>query len=1064
LTLLPGLIPELAVAETLYLSGGGGGGGGGGPGTGGKGGNSGIGGGGGGGGGGFGSSAYGGHGGGGGGLFSGGGGGSVGDVSNGGNGGDSVGGGGGGGGNGTAGGNSGIGTGGDGGSSYGGGGGGYSGSETGGTGGHYSGSTGSGGGGGGMGYVGNGTNVLQVGGGSNGGNGNPAGVGGGGGSVTYSLTNSLTIDQVVAVGGDGGDKGNRDPSFNFGGAGGAGGNVELRVEGLDRILTATSVTITSGANGQNNIAGKGKGGNAKLIVEDKLIAPTIELTKKGGDLVVNVGKLDVTEDTALKLDDTDAGSSEGDNKGVFFTEIDIANDRDLTVTRVKSGNYAFETLNVLEKDAGYRDDLRLDTNADQILTFALNGITSSDVMLTVSKVSTETDQESFINGSTIKITGFSVANAKSESRILIQASDADIITGKVGAFHIDDAPQATPGPDVADVHRNVYVFRSDDKQKLEVKEGLIWNQFGNAHGTFNVVNGSSDRTYTVDEGLADNVEGAVGTSWNSTSWEWNNIDWDGKSLTKTGTGKLILSGGNEYTGDTTVSEGILELAATGSLESDVTVKVDATFALHGTVGGSKNVLLESGSSLNAYKGGKVMGNLSTPDNGDSTTLRFYLPHNISAGDVLLTVNGAATIIDSAIELYVYGEKDTLDKLEADDEVTLIDTDETSSDYSTVDGMKVAGFRLARGGDDDKDLVARRCQTDEDCGEIGFDPDDPNPGPETGTETGTGTGTGTETETETETETGTETGTETETDPALKLSIGGYLAGTALLNQGADFLVGQGLPAALGIGPEGARLGLHAFAALGGGKLRHKTGSHIDVNGVILITGLSATRTIQAGDLTLGAFFEHGEGDYSTHTSLGNGQGDANYSGGGLLAHLEFNETPRGHLYAEATARAGLIDLDFTADADRSRSDYASAHVGLGYVVKLDEYSALNLYGRYLWSRQGSDTVRRPSGGDMKFEAVESRRTRLGLRWSSRNASRTGELYFGAAWEREHDGKSKAIFSDDQLTTPKLKGNTTLVEAGFIFNPVKPLTLEFGVQGHTGRREGVTGCVKVEYRF
>jgi outer membrane autotransporter protein len=285
----------------------------------------------------------------------------------------------------------------------------------------------------------------------------------------------------------------------------------------------------------------------------------------------------------------------------------------------------------------------------------------------------------------------------------------------------------------------------------------------------------------------------------------------------------------------------------------------------------------------------------------------------------------------------------------------------------------------------------------------------------------------------------------------------------------DFLVGQGFAAALA--PENARPGLHVFAVLGGGNLRHKTGSHVDVDGVTLITGVTATRTTSAGNLTLGTFFEHGEGDYSTHTrSSANGRGDVDYNGGGLLAHLEFNETPRGHFYAEATARAGLVDLDFKSDPAgtyESRTDYESAHVGLGYVAKLDDSSALKLYGQVLWSHQGSDTVKLRDGESVKLKTIDSRRTRLGARWSQ-TVLPGGQLYLGAAWEREYDGKAKVSIFGDRLTTPKsapkLTGNTTLVEAGFTLTPVKSLTLEFGVQGHTGRREGVTGSFKVEYRF
>ncbi|MDR1646436.1 MAG: autotransporter outer membrane beta-barrel domain-containing protein, partial [Zoogloeaceae bacterium] len=235
-----------------------------------------------------------------------------------------------------------------------------------------------------------------------------------------------------------------------------------------------------------------------------------------------------------------------------------------------------------------------------------------------------------------------------------------------------------------------------------------------------------------------------------------------------------------------------------------------------------------------------------------------------------------------------------------------------------------------------------------------------------------------------------------------------------------------------------------------------------------------------GDLTLGAFIEHGEGDYDTHNSFANaasvhGKGDADYTGGGLLAQLAFNATERGHLYTEASARFGKVKLDFnTRDlfdhlgrraAFDSDSRYVSAHAGLGYVLKLNERSTLKLYGQYLWSRQGSDTVQLTTGEPVKFAAIDSHRTRLGARWNQ-NIATSANLYLGAAWEHEYDGKAKASIHGHRLDTPELKGDTGMLEAGFTLNPTaaKPLTLDIGIQGYAGKREGVTGSVRANYRF
>ncbi|MDR0737058.1 MAG: hypothetical protein LBF51_09575 [Zoogloeaceae bacterium] len=122
-------------------------------------------------------------------------------------------------------------------------------------------------------------------------------------------------------------------------------------------------------------------------------------------------------------------------------------------------------------------------------------------------------------------------------------------------------------------------------------------------------------------------------------------------------------------------------------------------------------------------------------------------------------------------------------------------------------------------------------------------------------------------------------------PRAKALVEGFIAGTAFLNQGADFLAGKGVASAVRAHTETAHVDLYGFAALGGGSLRHETGSHVDVDGYILIAGLAAARSTNAGDLTLGAFLEHGEGDHDTSNSFANsasvhGKDDADYTGRG----------------------------------------------------------------------------------------------------------------------------------------------------------------------------------------
>ena len=99
------------------------------------------------------------------------------------------------------------------------------------------------------------------------------------------------------------------------------------------------------------------------------------------------------------------------------------------------------------------------------------------------------------------------------------------------------------------------------------------------------------------------------------------------------------------------------------------------------------------------------------------------------------------------------------------------------------------------------------------------------------------------------------------------------------------------------------------------------------------------------------------------------------------------------------------------------------------------------------------------------KTTTTERSKLGARYSHPlNESTT--LKLGAAWEYEFDGKANASVHGLPIAAPSLKGHTGVAEAAIKITPVKnkDLSFELGVQGHAGKRQGVTGHVAVKYVF
>ena len=449
-----------------------------------------------------------------------------------------------------------------------------------------------------------------------------------------------------------------------------------------------------------------------------------------------------------------------------------------------------------------------------------------------------------------------------------------------------------------------------------------------------------------------------------------------------------------------------------------------------------NVSLAGGSSLQSihvlnFSNMRVLGQGAsyTGDlNAAGKTLTFDLPAGLTPGQVMLNVTGDADITDSTVNLAYQSARPAIGLGES---LTLLDVSGALSGTAANATAQTAGGDIYALLVENKQLLARLQS---------IAPTSPQ-------------------------------------YERLKAFAEGRTAALAFVNQGADLILNEGFGSAL-FATTGPGFQFGAFAAGSGGWSRYDTGSYVDVSGFSMLTGVALGNDLGPGRATLGVFFEGGWGNYDSYNSFSNyasvdGDGDTSYYGGGILGRYDVTDGAAAGLYVDASARLGRADADFNSDdinyngnsADfDSDSMYWGAHAGLGYQWNLTEKALLDVSGKFIWTRQESDSVD-VHGDNVHFDTADSLRTRLGARLTYAVNDYLAP-YIGAYWEHEFDGEQGLSVNDEGLDSPDLKGDTGVGELGLTLRPAPDsgLSFDLGVQGYTGVREGVTGSLQVKYEF
>lgn len=574
---------------------------------------------------------------------------------------------------------------------------------------------------------------------------------------------------------------------------------------------------------------------------------------------------------------------------------------------------------------------------------------------------------------------------------------------------------------------NINVGNNIQIGSLAINDGTIndnnWKNYNNLNTTETAAEIGGD-------GIIFSTDSEI--EWSKGLTDADNLTTSG-NLTKTGAGMLKLTGSTyDYTGLTVVEKGTLDASASALTASKgLTLLGGATFVANNNQDWKEKqfVVYDNGSDNSATYQGNLTAtnsNLYFIASGDNTNPLLKVINNGTGN------NGNVNIAVSNYNLGLTGDK----ILDIGSKLTLIEADGTinADNLEPGSGIKV-------GSTIKQDITTNIEVSVDDSGSK-------------------------------EKLIATVSGA-LATDEASAINSG-MLGGLAFNLQGADLIAREGMEAAV----RSAQLdNNHAvFAALTRSSLDYGA---VDVDGTNMLAGLAWRSTTGAGSMTYGVFAEHGDGSYDTYANINgtslHGEGDTDYTGGGILARMDFNGSENGHGYLEASGRVGNADTDYTnsglCDAYGRAASYSTdgtyygAHIGAGYVQKLDEKSSIDWYGKLLWARLEGGSADLSTGEHLTFDDADSLRLRIGGRWNYA-ASDFVNYYAGLGYEYEFDGEASGFTNGLALGDEDLTGGSGVAELGISFKPSKnsPFSLELNLAGFTGEREGFRGGVEAVYTF
>jgi predicted outer membrane repeat protein len=468
----------------------------------------------------------------------------------------------------------------------------------------------------------------------------------------------------------------------------------------------------------------------------------------------------------------------------------------------------------------------------------------------------------FNTGATIDITGYTPDSDETKKGEEHRLVEANAIQG------FEPSMVTILGQKSEDVdYMSAIAKLSDDHKLILISTILSWNHEDankEARGSFKI---PENKQFSLGANLADRHD---------VNEESNADKWNGTVLIKEGKGRLVYYGDGTFSGGTHVKEGDFVLASAGSLSSDVWVKTGASFTLIGQVrqnekygqgeqsgedegnvgplrktrGASEgaSVHLEPNAKLyvmqmetsGGYRASVINGNL----NAEHGNLTFVLNGEMRNGAAMLQVNKTANIDGAHIKLgFASKDDDFLYLTQPGEYIDLIKANELTGDFEGEALRVVRGATLEH-----KFLLSKY-------------------------EGNTLRATLTE---------------EKATDEASSLPAG-WLGGLAMLQTGSD-AAAAAIADARAVSQSGE--GVVPFGKVSGGKSEFGIGDGVNLRHFNYLAGLAYGKNFAPGAMTVGMFFEHGQGNFDTSNVYGEagtvrGDGKVHYEGGGVMARFEF---------------------------------------------------------------------------------------------------------------------------------------------------------------------------------